>query len=185
MKDELSAFLDGDLDEEASRQVLESISRDATLRDKFDTYTLIGDVLRGDVGGTPDFSARVMSSLSDEPTVLAPPPARAPVRKSRGLFDSMMPLAASLMGVAAVGWVAYTLFPQTEVGGSIAAAPQAATRVAEIGGAAQSGVLRMTEREDPHRKYVFVHQAMSGGGPISGAVQYVRTVSDVRGDGHR
>lgn len=183
MKDELSAFLDGDLDEESSRQVLDSISRDAKLRDRFGTYTLIGDVLRGDVSGTPDFAARVMAGLSDEPTVLAPPPARAPARREGGLLKSVMPLAASLMGVAAVGWVAYTLFPQAEIGSSIAAAPPAPSQVAEV--AAQGSTVRMTERDDPHRKYVFVHQAMSGGGPISGAVQYVRTVSDVRGDAHR
>jgi sigma-E factor negative regulatory protein RseA len=183
MKDELSAFLDSDLDEETSRQVLDSISRDSTLRERFETYTLIGDVLRGDVAGSPGFADRVMARLNDEPTVLAPQSAPAPGRREGGLWKSVMPLAASLMGVAAVGWVAYTLFPQAEIGNSIAATPPGASRVAEV--AAQASTVRMTERDDPHRKYVFVHQATSGGGPISGAVQYVRTVSDVRGDAHR
>lgn len=184
MKDELSAFLDDDLDEDTSCQVLDSISRDAKLRNRFGTYTLIGDVLRGDVAGRPDFTARVMAALSDEPTILAPPPPRVAEPRERGFLQSVMPLAASLMGVAAVGWVAYTLFPQTEISTSIASAP-VISRVAELSGVQQGGTLRMTERDDPHRKYVFVHQAMSGGGPISGAVQYVRTVSDTRGDAHR
>lgn len=184
MKDELSAFLDGVLDEDASRQVLDSIGRDATLRDRFATYTLIGDVLRGDTAGTPDFSARVMASLSDEPTVLAPPSRRAAPSRDGGFLHAVMPLAASVMGVAAVGWVAYTLFPQAEIGHSIAAAP-ATSQAAEVSRVAQDNTLRMTERDDLHRKYVFVHQAMSGGGPISGAVQYVRTVSDARGDAHQ
>lgn len=183
-EDELSAFLDGDLDEDASRQVLDSIGRNAGLRDRFVTYTLIGDVLRGDVAGRPDFTACVMASLSDEPTLLAPPQLRVTEPRNGGFMRSVMPLAASVMGVAAVGWVAYSLFPRAEVGNSIAVAP-AVSRVAEVPGGVQSSMVRLTERDDPHRKYVFVHQAMSGGGPISGAVQYVRTVSDIRGDAHR
>lgn len=184
MKDQLSAFLDGALDEEASGQVLDSIGRDTTLQDRFATYTLIGDVLRGDVAGAPDFSARVMASLSEEPTVLAPSARRAAPNRDGGFLHSVMPLAASVMGVAAVGWVAYTLFPQAEIGNSIATAPTT-SQVAEVTRVTQDNTVRMTERDDPHRKYVFVHQAMSGGGPISGAVQYVRTVSDTRGDAHQ
>jgi sigma-E factor negative regulatory protein RseA len=86
--------------------------------------------------------------------------------------------------VAAVGLVAFTLYSQPDDQLSHAAAPGSVQAVER---APVRSVVAVTsaDREDAHRKYVFVHQAMSGGGPIPGAVQYVRTVSEARGDVRR
>jgi sigma-E factor negative regulatory protein RseA len=77
MKERVSALLDGALDEEASSRLFESIKRDAGLRRDWESYCLIGDVLREDTLST-DFTSKVMASLSDEVTVLAPVRRRAP-----------------------------------------------------------------------------------------------------------
>lgn len=185
MKDQLSALLDGDLDDESSRTVLDSMCRDAALRDKWEKYCLIGDVLRGDRAVTPDFTSRVMASLRDEPTVLAPPAETAHGDGGkRRAWRTAMPVAASVMGVAAVGWLAYGLYPRADEALTVAAAAASKAQVVEA--SARQGLAAIAgERDDSHRKYVFVHQAMNGGGPIPGAVQYVRTVSDVRGDVRR
>jgi sigma-E factor negative regulatory protein RseA len=78
MKERVSALLDDALDEEASSRLFESIKRDAGLRRDWESYCLIGDVLREDTPLSTDFTSKVMASLSDEVTVLAPVRRRAP-----------------------------------------------------------------------------------------------------------
>jgi len=72
MKDKVSALFDGDLDDQGMRAVFDGMRKDASLRKEWDTYCLIGDTLRGDSAGSSDFVSRVMVSLDDEPTLLAP-----------------------------------------------------------------------------------------------------------------
>lgn len=176
MKDGMSAFFDGDLDQHASAQMLDSIRRDPRLVAKWDDYCLIGDALRGERAGSHDFTARVMAGLEDEPVVLAPVH-RGSVG-TRGIGRTLLPIAASVMGVLAVGWVAHTLSSQ----------PSGGVSMAGVGGARVETVALRPQpvtsavSGDGHREYVFVHQAMNGGGPLPGAIQYVRTVSAPQGE---
>lgn len=180
MKEKLSSLLDGDVEPEHVAGVFEALRKDRALRDEWDAYCLVGDALRGEHAHHPDFVSRVMAGLDAEPTVLAPPP-RKPRISMTG--RPAMAIAASVMGVVAVGLVAFSMVPATQpdntpVAGLVATAPAAATAVREAG----SVQLVTTLGEDSHREYLFVHQAMSGGGPIPGAAHYVRTVSDARGE---
>lgn len=180
MKERLSSLLDGDLDTARSAQLFEALRKDRDLRGQWDAYCLIGDALRGEADHHPDFVSRVMAGLDAEPTVLAPP-ARNSLMSWAG--RPAMAIAASVMGVAAVGLVAFSMFPATQsdsipVAGVVASAP-AEQGVLSAGGNVQ---LVTTLGDGSHREYMFVHQAMSGGGPIPGAAHYVRTVSDARGE---
>lgn len=181
MKDEISALFDSDLDDSSATVVVDALRRDPALRERWNTYCLIGDVMRGDNRGRPDFAASVMEQIREEPTLLAPAAMdRSEPGSSRSLAK-LMPIAASVMGVLAVGWVAMSMFPKVDDGVSIAASVARAPIIEQVGMQAASAVL--SDQSDPHRKYVFVHQAMNGGGPIPGALQYVRTVSaDVAGE---
>ena len=188
MKDDLSALVDGDLDDSASGRVFDALRRDPELRRKWLEYCLIGDAVRGELSGAADISSSVMERIREEPTLFAPVHAKASeaARSSANSLWSraLMPVAASVMGVAVVGVVAMsmrttTAEPTIAIGTQTATVEQGVLPVA-------SGAAALTERGDPHRKYVFVHQAMSGGSPLSGAVQYVRTVSaDMAGDVRR
>ena len=186
MKDKLSALLDGDLDEQAAHPVFESMRRDPSLRTDWEAYCVIGDVLRGDRHGSAGFIGRVMAGIDDEPTLLAPPVRAVPVPENGRAWRSLMPLAASLMGVAAVGWVAHALYsdqgPGTGRAIAVARAPAVVSPVAVRPVAVAPTPAAVV---DPTREYLFVHQAMSGGGPISGVIQHVRTVSDVGQDSGR
>ena len=181
MKEKLSSLLDGDVDMASSTPVFAALREDARLRSQWDAYCLIGDALRGDIDHRPDFVARVMGELEDEPTLLAP------VRRRSLPFVGRpaMAIAASVMGVVAVGAVAFTLYPRTPdsipVAGVIAGAPTETV----VTDSSRSVQLATSAADDSHRNYLFAHQAMSGGGPIPGSVHYVRTVSDVRGDQRR
>lgn len=184
MKDELSALLDDNLDGFSAGQVCDSLRKDPNLRARWHAYCLIGDSLRGDAGDSPDFSERVMQQVRNEPTLLAPV---APVQvspRTRTVWHSLMPVAASVMGVAAVGWVAMSMYATADDATLVAASTARIEAVGQV--AMQNLPLATDDRAASHHKYLFVHQSMSGGGPIPGAVQYVRTVSaDIAGDVRR
>ncbi|KON80382.1 sigma-E factor negative regulatory protein [Azoarcus sp. PA01] len=187
MKDKLSALLDGDLDEQAMSPVLDSIRRDRSLRSDWETYCLIGDVLRGTGDTSPGLVARVMAGIEAEPTVLAPPASGSAGASSKGsqprARKSLMPLAASVMGIAAVGWVAYTLNAEPEGDLRTASAPSALQAVENV--SVPVATVSHPPPVDRQREYLFAHQAMTSGGPLSGVIQHVRTVSDVRQDVNR
>ncbi|MGL1834973.1 sigma-E factor negative regulatory protein [Rhodocyclaceae bacterium SMB388] len=181
MKDQLSALLDGDLDDSSSGAVFDSLRRDPAMRERWSAYCLIGDTIRGESAGSVDLSARVMEQIRTEPTLLAPAAIERQAGERGGRKSSLMSIAASVMGVVAVGWVAMSLYPKVDSGVGTVAASARLQAVEPVG--LQTSVPAGVDQSDPHRKYLFVHQAMNGGGPIPGALQYVRTVSaDIAGD---
>ncbi len=170
MKERVSALLDDALDEEASSRLFESIKRDAGLRRDWESYCLIGDVLREDTPLSTDFTSKVMASLSDEVTVLAPVR-----RENSGWAHRLMPIAASVMGVAAVGWVAMTLNgPDGEV------QRLAGSKASVVASAAPVERVSRASVESSDREYLFAHQAMAPAAGMPGVAHYVRTVSDTR-----
>lgn len=182
MKDKLSALLDGDLDEQSARPVFDSLRRDASLRRDWDAYCTIGDVLRGEGAGSPDMLKRVMATIEVEPTLLAPQPRTEETASGSRAWRALMPIAASVMGVAAVGLVASSIYSGSEPVAQVASVVERA----HIADSAPVRPVAVTvDVEDPHREYVFAHQAMTGGGPIPGAVQYIRSVSVAGQDGGR
>jgi sigma-E factor negative regulatory protein RseA len=84
-----------------------------------------------------------------------------------------MPIAASVMGVAAVGWVAMTLNgPDGEV--------QRWPAPAVVASAAPVERVSRASVESSEREYLFAHQAMAPAAGMPGVAHYVRTVSDTR-----
>ena len=172
MKDKVSALLDGDLDDQCMRSVFDAMRRDSSLRAQWGTYCMIGDTLRGDRAGSPDFVARVMAGLDGEPTVLTPRSAPSGATQ-RGLAQRLLPIAASVMGVAAVGLVVASLYRQQ------APAPQLAAGSAQVQLVNAAGVRpAAAPAADPMREYLLAHQGLSRGGPMPAGVQYIRTVAD-------
>lgn len=175
MKERVSALLDGALDDDASSRVFESIKRDAGLRQDWERYCLIGDVLRDESPLSADFAGKVMASLEGEATVLAP------VRRERTAWvGKLMPIAASVMGVAAVGWVALALNgPGPEM------QRLASAKAAVVATAAPAERVARVPVEASEREYLFAHQAMAPAAGMPGVAHYVRTVSDTRVAGER
>ncbi|GEM_PF-897609 len=71
---ELSAWLDGEVDDPAeSARLARLAASDALLNERWQTYHLIGDALRGDAGVVGRSVAdRVREALQHEPVILAP-----------------------------------------------------------------------------------------------------------------
>lgn len=104
MKNQISALMDGELDDDEARIVLGRLKQDTEACDEWQIYHLIGDSLRQTTAGEGGFSARFAEKLAAEPTVLAP--SRRPAFR-RPLVA--LSAAASLAAVSLVAWTAFQL----------------------------------------------------------------------------
>lgn len=166
MKTRISALMDGELEQHEVVETLLALRRSDELRSEWRDGHLIGAALRGEPGLDLDVTARVMSALDLEPTVMAPAPRRAPAWQR-----PVLALAASAAGVAVVAWLAL--------------APGADGLPAGAGGlaAAKPGPVVAQIQSTPRlQEYLVAHQAYAPGGVIGGAARNIRTVA-VAGDG--
>lgn len=162
MSKELSALLDGELEVHEGPRLWADLKATPQLHATWQTYGLIGDAIRDEGNLSRDIAARVMLALEDEPTVLAPRPAR----RNFKLPSAILALAASVAGVAVVGWLALPMQFQGELSAPVARIQQSLpTQLADSG---PSGNMR---------EYMLAHQVNAPGMYLQGGAQHIRTVS--------
>lgn len=173
MNDQLSALMDGELDDADSRQLIATLARDPQSRQAWHDYHLIGAALRNESFLDSDMTAKVMAALEDEPVVLAPRNLSGARRADTG--HGWMALAASMAGVTFVGWIALAPPSSITVSGAMATKQKAPIAVAESG----------TTQSARLQEYLVAHQAHSPSMSPQGGTRYVRTVSAQRMEGGR
>lgn len=165
MTKELSALFDGELEVHEEAGLWGALKAEPRLRERWQNYKLIGDALRDEQNLACDITGDVMRALADEPVILAPKKKRATPWSS-----AIMAMAASVAGIAVVGWLA--LAPQLKDSEStvlVKAPSPPAVVVASPAGSA--GI----------QEYVLAHQANAPGLHLQGGTQHIRTVSVVGG----
>ena len=165
MKENLSAWMDGESDGEQAGPLLPELKRDRALRADWDCYHVIGDALRNVHG--PDLCGRIRARLEAEPTVLAPRRRANAFRLRRRLLSA----AASVSAVAFVGWMALRGAEQTQPQLAAAPAPVAASIPVAAGAGANN--------------YLLAHQRYSPSSAMQGVAPYVRTVVEERSSARR
>jgi|GEM_PF-1261944 len=176
---EWSALFDGECDPDAARRLVRQATQDAELREDWRLYVLLGDCLRGETRRASDMTAVVMERLRDEPAVLAP---RALVARQPHPFVA---LAASLAGVALVGWLAWTDGTESVRGGERFAAVPPAPTLAAVSAAAPARNLppalpTATLRAEID-EFLLAHHMQAAGVRIGDGTERVRTISHVVG----
>lgn len=164
--EEISALMDGELDEHRTGQHLARLKEDKQLRDCWDTFHLIGDLMRGERPLSRVFESEVYRKLASEPTILAP-------RRNRvkRITAYAFTAAASVLAVAAVGWIAFfdnPLAPPTEVAAIQPNAPAPANPPRQLASVPSDGTMN---------EYLIAHQEYSPSTAIQGLAPYIRTVS--------
>jgi sigma-E factor negative regulatory protein RseA len=104
IREQVSAFLDGELPNSESELLLKRLTRDADLRASFGRYALIGETLRG-ASRSPvsrGFAVRVNRAIDGEPGTAIP----QAMRTARGRWWKPVAGAAVAASVAAVAVVA-------------------------------------------------------------------------------
>ena len=167
MNERISALMDGELDDTEMIRDLGRLRANPDLRRSWDTYHLIGDILRDH--GTPGLAARVSRRLAAEPVVLAPVRHAA----ARRAVQIGLSVAAGAAGITLVAWMALpALLPEQQEAAVVPAVAPAAVAVAPP---AAVGV----------ENYLLAHQSFSPAGAMQGMAPYVRTVSDQPKDGRK
>jgi sigma-E factor negative regulatory protein RseA len=127
IREQVSAFLDGELPDSETELLLKRLTRDGELRESFGRYALIGESIRGTSRGllTRGFAGRVNMAIDGEPIA-----AVGQVRESRapGWWRPFAG-AAVAAGVAAVAVVA---LQQRADAPTLRAGPAAAPMTAQI-----------------------------------------------------
>lgn len=104
--EKISVLMDGELGRRECKAQLKRLEGDAELSEGWDTYHLIGDVLRREAAFGPDFQQRLHQRLEQEPMVIAPH--QLPFQR---MMRHSLPLAAGFGGIALVAWLAVSLQP--------------------------------------------------------------------------
>ena len=162
MRTEISALVDGETESHEIRAVLAALRADPEMREAWNQYHLIGDVLRGEPKLECDITSGVMQRLIEEPVVLAPQ-----LRRQGGWQRPLAALAASVAGVAVVGWLALAPAQRSE---------QAVLAKTEAAGKRMDPVAANDMQE-----YLLAHQANAPGLRLQGGRQSIRTVSVMEG----
>lgn len=169
----LSACMDGALGAAETQAHLQSIAREPALSECWQTYHLIGDVLRSsDLARVPDdaFMLKLRAALATEPVVLAPQPSMAsPASRALRRWRAPAAAVASVALVAGGMWRMVATSTDAAGAGTAAAlavrdsstslAPQAVAPTAVVMGAASSAIL---VRDVQLERYLSAHKQFAG-----------------------
>lgn len=173
----LSALFDGELEFHEAQRVVSAAVREDELRAAWRMYALISDHLRqeGAIAPTPDFTSAVMAKLQEEPVVLAPGNVRPTARQ-----HPLWALAASVAGVAVVGWLALSGdFESAPRNRGIATAPPASSFVPAVVTAhapRMATAASLPARADMS-EYLLAHHIQAASFRLGDSTEHVRSVA--------
>ena len=174
--EKISALMDGELDDRQAQQEFSRLGQNGELRQKWDTFHLIGDALRGERLLLTDVAHSLTQRLTLEPTVLAPHR-----RAARKITTYVLSAAASLAAVALVGWLALSTHATFSTQEEIASAPPPVVvlpaSLPAPAPVAQVAQVANVPDEGRRNEYLLAHQAFSPSTAIQGVVPYIRSVS--------
>lgn len=159
MKESISTLMDGELFEDETEALFSKIKHHPEAQQEWQTYHLIGDILRQPDHIPRDISVALRARLQAEPTVLAP---RNRISKKVRYFA--MSAAASMMALAVLAWMSVRIGSEP--------APQMAMQQpsAEM---RQAGYSENKGMDD----YLMAHQEFSPAANVEGAATYIHTVA--------
>ncbi len=155
MKQEISALMDGELFEDEAEALLGKLKRQPDASRDWETYHLIGDVLRQPDHIHRGFTQSFYQRLQAEPTILAPHH-RAPQRLKHYALSAV----ASVMALALIAWLS------TQIGS------EPTVQMANI---QQPNALRPATHQI--NDYLMAHQEFSPSADVQGAATFIHTVA--------
>lgn len=170
--------MDGELSEHEAQELFAGLRQDEVLRRRWLEYQVIGDALKGEKALGTELTARVMAALEDEPTVLAP---AARVRRDVWHRHALA-LAATVAGVAVVGWLALGTSSAPESLTVAQVAPATTTKTAPGPVAANEAIVPVVATRaaaTDMQEYLIAHEAQSSLLQFRGGAEHIRTVSAV------
>jgi sigma-E factor negative regulatory protein RseA len=176
--DKISAFMDGESAEAETQQALKRLQTDAECKKLWDSYHLVGDIMRGEQILREDFVQRLRQRIDEEPTVLAPH------ARWRAANHFAFSAAAAIAGLAVVLTIAFSnnsLRPAAD----IATGPKIEQdKLAQAAPAERQSQPPHAANQAQVNEYLMAHQEFSPRTALQGVLPYVRSVSESH-DGNR
>ncbi|HBV21491.1 MAG TPA: sigma-E factor negative regulatory protein [Nitrosomonas sp.] len=112
MKNKVSELMDGELENQDAKKTIETLNKKNELQNDWDTYHLIGDILRQSSTTTlsTNITQRVRLQLESEPTVLSP---IKPASRSNKTKVFAFATAASVVGMISAWLVMYDVYQES------------------------------------------------------------------------
>lgn len=161
MKQQLSALMDGELCDDEADALLNSIRKDEDSQFDWQTFHLIGDVMRQPEHLPRDIDQSFFDRLAAEPTILAPQPRRY----SRMQYFAMSAVA-SIMAMAFLAWFAMHIDSRPD--------PRMQQLARE---SLLSTPVAASVDTDSIDDYLLAHHEYSPSTELRGASSYIRTVA--------
>lgn len=168
--DKISELMDGELDEWQVHAQLSRVKQDERLLGCWDTFHLIGDIIRGEPSLSKEFSDTLSARLAKEPAVLVPRRTMA-----KRITTYALSAAASLSAIALVGWVAFSNAPHAPQA-DLAKGPR--TPLPAVAPAPQ---FANAPSDGKMSDYLIAHEEFSPSTAIQGLGPYIRSVSSTQG----
>lgn len=162
MKQDISALMDGELFEDEADELLNRIKKDSSSQQEWETYHLIGDVLRQPEHVCKNIGASFHERLQAEPTIFAP---RQRTKRTARYFA--LSAAASIMALAIVAWLSM----------QVGTEPVPKFAVAQQPSPSDARPASMTISNGMN-DYLMAHQEYSPSTDVHGTASYIHTVSE-------
>lgn len=184
----LSALVDGELMPDDVRRACAVWRNDASARQNWHAYQLIGDVLRSDDLATAPardeaFLQRLRARMADEPVVLAPQPVSPAVTVSGGRRLRRWRAGAAVAAgfVAVAGVLVATRAPAPEAAPALASVPPAVMPVAVNADAGVEPVAFVTDgqviRDARLDRYLAAHKNFAGASALGVPSAFLRSAT--------
>lgn len=166
MNEDISAFMDGELDAARMASVSSSLKQSDEARGDWTTYHIIRDAINMEVPSMTGFAARFHERLSTEPSILAPKRPRSLVTKSQTVWLA----AASLAAVALTFWNFGAHSPAPQNMASVTAPYSNNSNIVPASAIVEAN------------PYVLAHQEYAPTTAMEGVAPYIRSISASRQD---
>lgn len=178
--EQLSCFLDGELDQAHCDRWFSRLAQDRTAYHEWTLLHLAGDALRSSEVAcwhSRDFSARVASAIAAEPAIVAPALA---ARRRRLLQRMVLPGAAVAAATAVLAVAVVPMLRVQGTGGAVQATASAPARTPAITATAGGQVI---ERSAHMEAYLAAHREVSGAGMMPPSAPLLRASAAVGDEG--
>ncbi|OGT20229.1 MAG: hypothetical protein A2V90_03635 [Gammaproteobacteria bacterium RBG_16_57_12] len=189
IKQQLSEFMDGELDEQAREHLIGRLNKDPGLCSRWQRYHLISDVIRSNIPPSIDknFAARVSLALELEPIIFAPrtsPSTNNHWKKAAGFAVAASVAMLGVLGGLRLVQTDTTLSPQ--LAGNeplpmlVAAASSQQPRIVSLA-VPVSGSGQQAGRDPYLNRYLINHNVSAQGAGMYGVLPSARIVSYQQG----
>lgn len=177
MKEKVSEFMDGELDQQGTANILAALKNDNELKQHWDNYHLIGDALRRSSRLSTNIASNVSRQLKVEPTILSPQTSRRIDNKQKYKVFAFA-IAASVIAMVAGGVIMNHLYEPGKIMIAEQSKQDRSFSATPIMISSPPSMHHYTHPPVDINDYLLVHREFSSGSAVRGHISNVNNTPD-------